>query len=487
MSCVRPTSSGSFASSLVVLLLATACATNPATGKRQFSLMSEEQELAIGQQQDLQIRKEMGVYNNRELQQYVTTIGMKLAQISERPNLPWHFTVVDVPAINAFALPGGYIYITRGIMPFLQDEAQLAGVLGHEIGHVNARHAAEQYSRATGAQVGLILGSIFVPGGATATQLGASGLGLWFLKYSRDDEAQADELGVRYAARGGWDPDGIPQMLTTLGRIQETNDNKGVPNWLATHPAAEDRVQRVQAAVRQAEIGATRFTTDPDGYLRRVDGIVYGDNPDQGVVRGNSFLHAGLRFALDFPSAWTVTNGSSEVVAREPGANVLMVLEPIERPQGRTMEDVALLSMQRAGFRVTNAGETSIHGLSAFVGTYQGSLQNLGRVVVRAAHIRQDRNVYLIAGIAPAELYSRAEADFSRTIDSFRSMSPAEAEEVRPNRIDLYTAPKGGTWQSIAERAGGGLAKAATLAIMNGHAIDDQPRDGERLKIVVGG
>src|SRR5690349_3393536 len=202
---------------VIVALAVSSCATNPATGKRQFSLMSEEQEISIGQEQDVQVRKEMGVYDDRELQQYVNSIGLKLAQVAERPNLPWHFTVVDVPAINAFALPGGYIYITRGILPFLQDEAQLAGVLGHEIGHVTARHAASQYSKATGAQLGLILGSVFVPGGAAAAGLGSTGLELLFLKNGRDDEAQADGLGVRYAARAGWDPDAVPQMLTTLG------------------------------------------------------------------------------------------------------------------------------------------------------------------------------------------------------------------------------------------------------------------------------
>src|SRR5205814_9316931 len=176
--------------------LTTSCATNPVTGKRQLALMSEAQEIAAGQQNDAEVRRDMGVYEDRALQEYVSGIGMRLAAISERPNLPWHFTVVDVPAVNAFALPGGYIYITRGILPFLDDESQLAGVLGHEIGHVTARHAVEQYSKATGAQLGLILGSIFVPGGAQLGQAAQTGLGLLFLKNSRDDEAQADRLGV---------------------------------------------------------------------------------------------------------------------------------------------------------------------------------------------------------------------------------------------------------------------------------------------------
>ena len=297
------------------IVAASGCATNPATGKREFSLMSEQQEVAMGEQADVDVRREMGVYDDPELQRYVSTIGLRLSQTSERPNLPWHFTVVDVPAINAFALPGGYIYITRGILPFLADESQLAGVLGHEIGHVTARHAAQQYSRATGAGLGLLLGSIFVPAARPLGDVAEQSLGVLFLKYGRDDELQADSLGVRYASQSGWDPAAIPAMLTTLGRMDEASDNKGIPNWLSTHPAPEDRVQKVQAAVQEAEARADssnterRFTTDRDGYLRRVDGIVYGDSPEQGIVHGNQFLHTKLRCAIDFPSGWDVNNG----------------------------------------------------------------------------------------------------------------------------------------------------------------------------------
>src|SRR5262252_40827 len=289
---------------LAAIATAVACATNPATGQRQLSFMSEEKEIALGQENDAQVRQEMGSYDDRALQEYVTSVGMKLAQVSERPNLPWHFTVADVPAINAFALPGGYIYITRGILPFLDDESQLAGVLGHETGHVTARHAASQYSKSTLSQIGLIGAAIFAPGGQAIAQAGGTGLGLLLLKNSRDDEAQADGLGVRYASRAGWDPAGIPRMLTTLGRIEEASDSKGVPNWLATHPPADDRVQRVQVAVREAENTSQKFTTDREGYLKHVDGIVWGDNPDQGIVRANSFFHQGLRFAYDFPTGW---------------------------------------------------------------------------------------------------------------------------------------------------------------------------------------
>jgi predicted Zn-dependent protease len=487
MESTRKVSVSLFAPALALAVAAAGCATNPATGQHQFSLMSEEQEIDAGRQNDVQIRRDMGVYSDRALEEYVAGVGMRLAAVSERPNLSWHFTVVDSPAINAFALPGGYVYITRGILPFLDDESQLAGVLGHEIGHVTARHAVQQYSKSTGAQLGLILGSIFVPGGAQTAQLGETGLGVLLLKNSRDDEAQADQLGVRYAARAGWDPAGVPRMLTTLGRVEEASDNKGVPNWLATHPAPEDRVQRVQAAVQTAEAGAERFTSDREGYLTRVNGLVYGDDPDQGVVRGHTFLHRRLRFACDFPEGWNVGNGQTQVVAKEPGGHSLMILQTTRLAQGRTIEDVAIRAMQRAGFRAVDGSETTINGLPAFVGSYVGSLSNTGRVEIRAAHVVHEREVYLVAGIAPIDAYSTVEPTFAKSLRSFRLLSAGEAESIRPNRIDLYTPRPGDTWQSIAERQGKGVVKATTLAIMNGHPVNEPPRPGERLKIVVGG
>ncbi len=467
------------------VLITAACATNPATGQHQLSLMSEDQELQIGQQQDVEVRREMGAYDDPALQQYLSDIGLRLARESERPNLPWHFTIVDVPAINAFALPGGYIYVTRGILPFLDDEAELACVIGHEIGHVTARHAAQQYSKSMGAGLGVLLGSIFVPEARPFGRLAQTGLGALMLKYGRDDELQADELGVRYAARGGWDPSAMSRMLTTLGRIDEESDDKGIPNWLSTHPPPENRIGHVEAAVQQAQAAAGRGVSNQDAYLAHLDGLVYGDNPEQGVVRGSVFLHPSLRFAIEFPPGWDVTNGQSQVVAKEPGVNAFMILQPITRPVGRGIADAAVQSMQRAGFHALDGEETTVNGLSAFVGTYQGTVQDLGRVRLRAAHIVHDRSVYLVAGLAPMPLYEPHEPLFARAIGSFRPMTQGEAETVRPSRVSFYTARAGDTWQSIAEHVSHGAIDADTLAAMNNHAIADQPRPGQRLKVVV--
>jgi predicted Zn-dependent protease len=472
----------------VLALLAASCATNPATGKRQINLMSESQEISQGQQASAQVDKEMGIYKDPNLAEYIDGVGKRLASVSERPNLPWHYQVADTPAINAFALPGGYIYITRGILPFLNDEAQLAGVLGHETGHVTARHSAQQFTRSVGGLAGLVALGVLVPGAAPLTQLGESGLSVLFLKYGRGDELQADQLGVRYASRAGWDPAAVPEMLQTLGRLDEASgQSKGVPNWLETHPDPLARVKDIQPAVQEASAGRSNFVRNPDAMLRAVDGLIYGDNPDQGIVRGGAFIHPGLHFRVDFPATWDIQNSPDEVVVRKaPNLNIYMLLEGVPNVRGGNIEDIAQRTMQNAGFRIESGAQTSINGLDAYMGTYRGSLQSIGNVLMRAAHIIHNGNVYMIAGFAPLNQFPDSDEDFLRSIRSFRRMTAAEAEAVHPNRVDIYTVRQGDTWQSIADKSGG-VIKPSTLAIMNGTEAASQPTVGKRIKIVTGG
>ena len=291
------------AAAALMVIATTACATNPVTGKKEISLMSEAQEVQLGQQMDPEVKREMGVYEAAELQRYVSDIGMRLARASERPNLPWQFTVVDEPAVNAFALPGGKIYLTRGILAFLRDEEQLAGVLGHEIGHVTARHSAQQYTKATGAGIGLTLLSIFVPETRPLQGVAETAIGVLFMKYGRDDELQADRLGAQYTAKTGWNPAGVAGMLRTLQRLDEASGSrKGVPNWLSTHPAPADRVQQVQRFIEQNPVAVATSGDRRQADLNRyVDGIIFGDSPSDGIVRGNQFLHPVLRLGLTFP------------------------------------------------------------------------------------------------------------------------------------------------------------------------------------------
>lgn len=470
---------------LLSSLLIEGCATNPVTGKRELSLMSESQEIAIGKENHPQILSEMGQYNDAELQRYVNDIGQRLAKTSERPQLPWTFTVVDQPVVNAFAVPGGFIYITRGILAYLDNEAQLAGVVGHEIGHDTARHSAQQYTRAVGGQIGLLALGVFVPAARPFGDLSSQALALMFLKYGRNDELQADSLGAKYAATNAWDPHAVPAFLATLGRLSEGSE-KGIPNWLSTHPEPASRVQEVQALVQQLSAGRSNFNVNREEYLRRIDGMIYGDNPEQGVVRGTTFLHPPLRFRVDYPQGWEIQNSAQQVVAKAPNANVFIVLQLIQKPQGRNVQDVAIASMQGAGFRYVDGERSTINTLDAFVGIYQGQIEGLGNVASRAAHIVYNNQVFMVAGLVTPQEFDQADGAFMQTIRSFRSITVAEAESIHANRVDIYTVRQGDTWQSIAERTGG-IVNANTLAIMNNSQSGPQPQPGARIKVVVGG
>ena len=473
--------------SCIFLALMAACATNPVTGRRELSFMSEAQEIQIANESEPQIKEEMGVYNDPELQRYVSEIGWRIAKVSERAHLPWRFTVVDVPAVNAFAVPGGGIYITRGIMPFLDTEAELAGVIGHEIGHVTARHSAQQYTRQITGMVGLTALSIFVPAARPFGDLGSQALGVLFLKYGRGDELQADTLGAGYGSTLGWDPAGVPAFLSTLGRLDEAaGDRRGVPNWLSTHPDPLARVDEIQPIVQKLKSGGGSFATNREAFQQRIDGIVYGDNPEQGIARGSVFLHPVLRFRLDFPQSWEIQNSPEQVMAKAPGADVYMILQLVEQPRGRNIQEIAGNSMGGAGFRTVRGERTTIDGLDAFVGLYQGTLEGLGAVTARAAHIDHGGKIYVIVGFAPPKIFEQSDAALSTSIRSFRRLSAAEAENVRPNRVDFYVVRSGDTWQSIADRSGG-VITPATLAVMNNLSPGTPPQVGSRIKIVVGG
>ena len=466
-------------------LLTAACASNPVTGQREVSLISEAEEIEIGRRGDAEIRREMGVYTDDEMQRYVSGIGERIASVSHRPQLPWTFTVLDDQAVNAFALPGGFVYVTRGLLAHLGDEAELAGVLGHEVGHVTARHVSQQYSRSAGGSLAVLLASIFVPGVAPFGDLANVGLGTLFLKYGRDDELESDRLGVEYSTRAGWDPTGVPRFLATLSRLDALSE-RGIPNWLSTHPDPGSRVLKAQPI---AERLATESPADRnrDEYLRRVDGLTYGDDPAEGVVRGHQFLHPDMRIGIDFPEGWQVQNAPDQVVARLDGEKALMVMQAATNARGASLNDAAARHMRGLGFKLESGTIEQRGGLDTFVGVYTGKAKGVGAVRVRAAHVTVGRQVYMLAGVAPTQEFARVEPEFERALASFRELSSSEAAAVRPNHLAVYVARLGDSWQSIAQRAGKGLVSATRLALMNGFAVNVQPPAGTTLKIVVDG
>ena len=469
----------------VLALFVLGCATNPVTGRREFVMMSEAQEIAMGQEADAQVREQMGLYDDPELQAYVSEIGHEMAALSHRPDLPWSFAVVDSPVVNAFAIPGGYIYLTRGIMAYLGDEADLAGVLGHEIGHVTARHSVQAYTRASGAQLGLVVGSVFSPAARALGGLAESGLGLLFLRYGRDAELQSDRLGAEYAVQSGWDPTGVRDMLSTLGRLRGDAEG-GIPSWLSTHPEPNVRVGRIDPVLEELSQQGSFDTlrVNRAGYLDRLDGLLYGDNPDQGIVRGSEFLHPVLRFALRFPEGWDVINMPTQVVAQQPGEQVYMVLQLVTDPDVGDLEQLALGNMCESGFAAESGGDTQINGLRAYIGTFTGEGEDGSQARARVAYILHGDTIYLLGGLTDASAYNQAETAFNEAIRSFRPMNASEAESIRPNRLRFYTVRQGDTWQSIAQGIGQEIVPPETLAVMNGFPVNEQPRAGDRIKVV---
>jgi predicted Zn-dependent protease len=447
-------------------------------------LMSESEEIALGKQADAEIRQQMGLYQDQGLQQYVNQVGQRLAKTSHRPNLPWSFAVVDQQAVNAFALPGGYIYLTRGILPFLRDEAEMAAVLGHEVGHVDARHSASAYSKQVLAGGGLAITGILFPETQPLQGLAGVGLSLMFLRHSREAELESDQLGVDYVARNGWDPAGMPGLLTTLQRLDQASGNtRGVPNWALTHPLPGDRVAQIQDAVAAVRSASKQVRNEAE-FERHLDGLVYGDSREQGLVRGSDFLHPVLRFAVRFPQGWDVMNSPQQVLARrDENANAVMVLQLSPNATG-SVENTARQSMARAGFQLVNGDAGRINGLDAFVGVYQGANQETASMAVQAAHIRAGSNTYVLAGIATTSAFSGMRSTFQNAIETFRPLSAAEAERLQPDRVEFYTARSGDTWQSIASGPGRGAVPPETLAIMNGSDPGTPPRAGARLRMV---
>ncbi|MGH8719237.1 MAG: M48 family metalloprotease, partial [Burkholderiales bacterium] len=339
-----------------LLLLLSSCAQNPVTGGRDFVMLSAEQEIKAGQEADPQIRRQFGVYEDAELQEYVNEIGQKLAKASHRPDLDWHFTALDSPDINAFALPGGYIYLTRGILAYLNSEAELAAVLGHEIGHVTARHSVQQMSKAQAAGIAAVLGSIFVPelrSAAGQQAINAIG-GALLAGYGREDELEADRLGAQYLARNGYDPQAMVRVVSALKdqelfdaeiAKQEGREPRRYHGLFATHPDNDTRLKEVVAEA--GKVAATGREENRAAYFKHIDDVIFGDSAAQGIVRDGGFYHADLGLALKFPKGWRIRNTPAKVQAQNAKGDAVMELLAV--PPQATPEQ-SLKKAIRAGF-----------------------------------------------------------------------------------------------------------------------------------------
>jgi predicted Zn-dependent protease len=477
-----------FATFSASLFLLWTCARNPVTGQRQLVLVSESQEIAMGAEAHMAAEGEYGFVNQPAVQTYVQTAGRKLEEVSHRPNLDWHFTVVDSPVINAFAIPGGYVYFTRGILVYFNTEAELAGVMGHEIAHVTARHSVSQMSRATFAQLGLGAASIFSP---TIGQLGeaASGaLGLWFLKFGRDDEREADRVGVEYSAKAGYDPREASNFFDVLRRLSQAEDRETIPGWLSTHPDPGERVVATREAaeqwVKQLGLTSDRMVVNRDGHLRNIDGIVFGDNPREGVIEGRQFYHPDLQFQITFPPDWRIENTRQAVYALDPQEGAQIQLSLAQVPQGTSAEAYAS-QLASKGLSPASGGATDINGNRAFVGAYNVRQQDGSTVPVLAAFIEYNKNLYEIIGaMADVRRYS---GTIEAALRSFNRLTDKRLLSLQPDRVEIYTARQGDTLQTLAKRYNNPRVTADDLAILNRLPVDQPITPGRLVKVIAPG
>jgi predicted Zn-dependent protease len=480
---------------LTLLLAAaalSACTTvvNPVTGREERTVMSEQQEIAEGQKAHPQVLEEYGAYDNPRVQAYVDQLGQKLAAQSHRKQLKWTFTVLDSPEINAFALPGGYVYVTRGIMAYMESEADLAGVIGHEIGHVTARHGAARATRQQTAGIGVLAATLLgavVGVGDLASQLSQTAAAGYIASYSRDQELQADQLGAEYLARNQYDPNNMVDVIQVLKSQEQfaadtaKAEGKAAPSgndWLASHPSNETRLQDIRniAAKYKGQYGDDFRAR----YLQAIEGMDFGDSREQGVVRGQNFIHEPLGIAITAPAGWKFRNTPQSLALVNAAGDAGLVMQSVPEKAGNSHEDII-----RNTFKATSARteKLTFNGLPAthFSGTVT---QNGQSKTVEATLVTgpSNKNYALLYIAKDAAAMQRARTSLREAESSFRAMSAADRAAAKPTRLHITTLPAGGFAQLAKQSP---LPNAERqLRLINGVYAGTDPAPGARVKVV---
>jgi len=471
-----------------------ACAVSPVNGERELALITEADELQLGRDNDLEIRKQYGVYDDQPLQAYVQRVGERLAAKSHRRQLQYTFTVLDSAEVNAFALPGGYVYVTRGLLAHLNSEAELAAVLGHEIGHVTARHAVRRYSAALAADLGVEVGSVFVPElGTRAGQALVNVIGGALLSgYGREQELEADHLGAEYLARSDYDPQAMIEVIGVLknqelfDRQLAEREGRAPRAWhglFATHPSADQRLQQaVAGADKHRSAGQPR--TGRDDYLKRLDGLAFGDSAAQGIRRGNAFYHAGLGFTVRFPDGWQLDNSPERLLARRPDGGTLFEMQVTTRGAARTPQEYLVVNMQLRDLREPNP--IKVGTLPAY--TAVSRMQTpFGLRDTRVAVVFLGRHAFRFFGVArdaPARANAGGalEREFLDSVHSLRLLRPGERTLARGLRLDIVAARAGDTFARLAGRGPLGADTENILRLLNGRYPQGEPQRGQLIK-----
>jgi len=475
-----------------VLFFLYGCVTDivPATGERRYLGYTWQQETDIGKQASKEVTSLFGVYGDANLARYVTEVGNRVLATSHlrRPGgdeqvraTPVTFTVLDSPVINAMALPGGYIYVTRGMLAHLNNEDQLATVIAHEIGHVAARHAARQAWQQQIGQ-GLLLGGAVLSQGlglpaGNILNLGGMAAQLFLLRYSREDELEADRLGVEYAMAAGYDSREVIGLFQTLDRMQE-KEGQSMPSFLATHPNPGDRIQRIRELTSAAR--DSRTPNADTRYLHAVEGLVLGEDPRQGFVQDNVFYHPDLGFRFPIPRGFKAVNQPSQVVMVEGQNRAVLGFTGTAESSA---EAVAAKLLSQRGLRVVERGSTHINGFPAVGVLAEAQTQN-GQIVTLTTYFIEYRGkVYQFIGYAPQQLFGSFQSAFLQTIRGFAEIQDSQILARQPVRLTLLRVSRSAPFRELIPRALPAPFTAAEAAILNEVDLNQEISPGKILKI----
>jgi len=467
------------------------CARNPVTGKKQVVFMSEAQELAMGKEADPQIIAQYGLYDDKALQAFINEKGKAMAAISHRPSIVYNFRVIDSEVLNAFAVPGGYVYFTRGIMAHFNDEAQFAGVLGHETGHITARHSVAQQRNQLLGQLGVIAGVVLAPNLAQFAESASQGLGLLFLKFGRDDERQADQLGVEYSSKIGYDAKQMATFFTTLERQGAKSGAGEIPEFLSTHPNPGDRNVTVArlAAEWKAKLKLTNPLINRNNYLKRIEGLIYGEDPKQGFLENNIFYHPVLKFQFPVPQGWNYQNTPQRVqmAPKDGKALMFMTFAP-----GKTLQEAAGAALKGYNLQPIESREVTVNGLRAIavvadpapVQNQQGQQQQVQQIRTLSYFIQFGEGIYHIMGISATPDFNNYVSYFTNTMENFRELKDASKLNKKPERIRIKTLTTATTLDQALRNYKVPASRMDELSILNGMQLNERIAQGTMIKII---
>lgn len=467
------------------IILCNSCATNPVSGKKQVVLMSEAQEIAMGKEADPQIIAQYGLYENKALQDFITEKGKQMAAISHRPNLDYQFRVVDSDVLNAFAVPGGYVYFTRGIMAHFNNEAEFAGVLGHEIGHIAARHSVEQQRNAILGQIGIIAGVVLAPDLAQFAETASQGLGLLLLKFSRDAERESDKLGVEYSSKIGYDASEMADFFQTLERKSTESGQGELPGFLSTHPNPGDRFVTVGklATEWKQKLNLTNPQVNRNTYLKRIEGLIYGEDPKQGYMENSVFYHPELKFQFSVPAGWNYQNTPQQVqLAPKDGKALLMMT----LAKGTSLQEAANGFLQQNSLQLLDSKDINVNGLRALammadVKQQQGQQQSLRTV---SYFIQYGQLIYLMVGVSSTTEFNNYLSFFTNAQQSFKELKDPDKLNKKPERVQIKTVRAATTLEQALRDHKADAKRLEEFAILNGMKLTDRVETGTLIKVI---